>query len=384
MTPERFLADNLPVFLAELEELVAIESPTDHPAGVDAAARWLAPRLPGVRSLDLLELPETGPAVRAHRPGKGPRTLICGHLDTVWPVGSWPDLWRRDGDRLFAPGVYDMKAGVLFAAWLLRWLESPGAPDPDLEILVVPDEETGSVVSRPLLERTAERCRIGLVLEPTIADRCLKVARKGSGEFGIRVLGRAAHQGVDPERGVNAVVEMADLIRRIAELEAPEHGTTLGPNVIHGGSASNVVAARCDMKLDVRVWTAAEQARITRALTTLTPRAAGARIEISGGWNRPPMEPTPASLAVYEVARTAGLELGLEIPAARWGGSSDANLLAAAGLPTVDGFGPVGDGAHRADEHIVVDELPARFGLLATTVGALAGRPSDWPARTGA
>ena len=193
--------------------------------------------------------------------------------------------------------------------------------------------------------------------------------------------GRSAHQGVEPEKGVNAVLEGARLALEIAALSDPGQGTTIGPNVIHGGSASNMVADRCELRVDVRVWTADEQQRLEAAIHDLRPQIEGAQLVVEGGWNRPPFETTEASTAIFEHAAAIGRRLGLNIPAARWGGSSDANLIAAIGTPTVDGFGPVGGGAHHRDEHIVVAELPKRLALFAETIVSLADRPPGWPRR---
>jgi glutamate carboxypeptidase len=271
-----------------------------------------------------------------------------------------------------------MKAGVLLAVWALEALATAGGSHADLELLVTPDEEIGSLGSRPWIEAAARDADFVLVLEPTVAGGPLKIARKGSGEYLVRIVGRAAHQGVEPERGINAVVEAAHQVLALTALQDAAAGTTVGPNVIRGGTASNVVPESVELRVDVRVWRAAEQRRIERAITGLAPVLDGAAIEIGGGWNRPPMESTALSEALFDRARTAAASLGLDVAPVAWGGSSDANLTAAVGAPTVDGFGPEGAGAHQRTEHVVIDSIPDRLALLVRLLRSLAQPPESW------
>jgi glutamate carboxypeptidase len=264
-----------------------------------------------------------------------------------------------------------MKGGLLFIVELLRWLDATGVEHPSLEVLINPDEEIGSIASSDLITEAARRNDLALVLEPSTLDGILKLARKGSGEYRLTIHGRSSHQGVEPELGINAVVEAARQVLNLLELEDPGAGTTIGPNVLSGGSASNMVADHARLLIDVRAWTAAEQRRLDDGITSLEPTMDGIRFELDGGWNRPPMEPTPTSLAVFERARTIGTRLGLDLQWVRWGGSSDGNLVADAGTPTVDGLGPVGEGSHQRTESVVVDALPARLALLAELVASL-------------
>lgn len=370
--------DRLPQFLAELREMVEIETPTRHLPGLERLANWLERRLAPVARVERRDLDRHGPLVRALRPGTGCRVLLLAHYDTVWPVGSWPELWTRHDDRVLGPGVYDMKGGVLLAVWALEALADRGVAAPSVEFLVTPDEEIGSPGSRAAVVAAAHRADFVLVLEPTIAGGPLKIARKGSGEFILTITGRAAHQGVEPEKGRNAVLEAAHQVLALRALEDLAAGTTVGPNVLHGGSASNVVAERAELRVDVRVWRRSEQERISAAMARLAPVVDGTSLALGGGWNRPPMEPTPLSLALYERARAIGTELGQEIGSLRWGGASDANLTAAAGAPTVDGFGPVGAGAHQRDEHLVVSALPARLELLTRLLASFARPAESW------
>jgi glutamate carboxypeptidase len=365
----------LPSFVTELRELVAIETPTGHVVQANQAADWLAGRLSGFGDLTTETLPGYGRVLRLHRPGTAARVLLVGHYDTVWPIGSWPQPWRESGGRAFGPGVYDMKGGLLFLIELLRRLDAAAIEHPTLDVIINPDEEVGSPGSRRAIEALAAASDVALVLEPTTADGVIKVARKGSGEVTLTVRGRSAHQGAEPERGVNAVVEAAHQVLRLLELDDRALGTTVGPNLITAGSASNVVPDLAVLKIDVRAWTAAEQRRLDRGLAGLRPVLEGSTLELTGGWNRPPMEPTAASMALFERAREVGRGLGLDLRAARWGGSSDANLTAAAGTPTIDGLGPAGEGSHQLTESIFLDAVPARLALLCRLVESLVDPP---------
>jgi glutamate carboxypeptidase len=304
--------------------------------------------------------------------------LLSAHFDTVWPMGSWPERWRRENGRVTGPGAYDMKGGLLFILWMLRCLEASGRQHPHLEVLLNPDEETGSVDSRAAIETAARRADVALVLEPANLDGSVKLARKGSGDYVIDIRGRAAHQGAEPERGVNAVVEAAHQVLALLELQDPLTGTTVGPNVITGGTTSNTVAERVRILVDVRAWTESETRRLDEALRSLEPVLKDSRVQVDGRWNRPPMEPCRASLELFERTRRLAGELGTELRWVRWGGSSDANFAAAVGTPTIDGLGPLGEGAHQPTESVVVDAVPARIALLTELVASLAVRPEDW------
>ena len=360
-------------YLDELQALTAIETPTGDSSRLELAGDFLAERFAPFGQLDREQLPGYGPLLRLVREGTGARVLLLAHFDTVWPVGSWPTLWRIDGGRAFGPGVYDMKGGLLFILNLLRFLEAEGLPHPHLEVLLTPDEEIGSPGSRDRIEAAARRADFVLVLEPTNLEGNLKLARKGSAEYVVRISGLASHQGVAPEKGINAVVEAAHQVLRLLELQDLEAGTTVGPNVIAGGSASNMVPDRAEIRVDVRAWTAAEAARLDTAIQSLRPQVPGTEIVIDGGWNRPPMTVSPAAIELFERTRELGRELGLDLEWVRWGGSSDANLTAAVGAPTMDGLGPIGEGAHQIDEHIVIDEVPTRLALFTELVISLAG-----------
>ena len=364
MDTAEYFTSRLEAFLDDLATLVRLETPTGDAARMAAAMDWIATRVVGMAQISRSELAGFGPMLRLVRPGGSGRVLLLGHLDTVWPVGSWSECWQRREDVIRGPGVYDMKGGVVFLLWLLQAFEDLGGHHPTLEILLTPDEEMGSVSSRPHLVETARRADAVLVLEPATPDGDLKSARRGAGEYVVRIRGRSAHQGVDPGRGVNAVVEAAHAVLRLLELQDAGHGTAVGPNVLRGGTACNVVADAAELHVDVRTWSRDEMGRVHDAIQGLEPRLEGAEIRVSGGWNRPPMEQTEVSASLVRRAVAVGRRVGLLLRAVRWEGASDANIVAEEGVPTLDGLGPVGDGAHRETEHIRITDLPRRLALL--------------------
>jgi glutamate carboxypeptidase len=280
--------------------------------------------------------------------------------------------------RAHAPGVYDMKGGLLFILWMFRFLDHNQYAHPEIEVLLNPDEEIGSPGSRSHIEEAARRADFVLVLEPCTLDGHLKTARKGSGEYVVTIRGRSSHQGAEPDLGINAVVEASHQVLRLLELENRAAGTTVGPNVISGGTFSNSVPDLAEIRVDVRAWKRSETERLDRELRRLDPVLEGTSIHVLGGWNRPPMETSPVAGRLFERAKMIGHDLGLDLSPIRWGGSSDANLASAVGAPTIDGFGPSGEGAHQNDECIVIDEVPQRLALLSELVASLALPPEDW------
>jgi glutamate carboxypeptidase len=232
--------------------------------------------------------------------------------------------------------------------------------------------------SRSYIEEAARRADFVLVLEPCTLDGHLKVARKGSGEYVVTIRGRSSHQGAEPELGINAVVEASHQVLRLLELEDSAAGTTVGPNVISGGTVSNSVPDLAEIRVDVRAWQQSETERLDRELRRLKPVVEGTSIHVLGRWNRPPMEASPIATQLFERAKTIGDDLGLDLSPIRWGGSSDANLASAVGAPTIDGFGPSGEGAHQTDECIVIEDVPRRLALLSELVMSLAQSPEDW------
>ncbi len=374
----------LPAYLEDLKTLVGLETPSCPPhlegeareacrRGLRAAAAWLEGRFARFGTVSRVELP-TGPLLRVVRRGRGPHVLLLAHYDTVHPKGTWKQRWREEGERIYGPGVYDMKGGLLFIPWAVRYLIGAGLEHPHLTVLLTPDEEIGSLASREVILEAATLADAALVLEAPMRNGDLKVARKGVGHFRVRVRGRAAHQGVEPEKGVNAVVEAAHFVLHAVAQEDRDAGTTVGPNRIAGGFATNVVAPTAEIEVDLRAWTLAEARRVEAALKNYRPRLKGARIEVEGGLNRPPMEPTPDSLRLFELAREEAAALGFTVGAGRVGGGSDGNFTQARGVPTLDGLGPVGGDAHQPSEHVERPSLARRGALLARLLWRLV----DW------
>jgi glutamate carboxypeptidase len=300
--------------------------------------------------------------------------LALGHADTVWPMRTLKSMpFRRGQGRLWGPGVLDMKAGLaffLFAVRALRELEIPIAHE--VVLLVNPDEETGSKNSRAGTEALAARSKAVLVLEPgTGLDGRLKTARKGIGGYKLKVRGIAAHAGVDFQKGASAVVELARQIERISGFTDPDRGITINPGVISGGTRSNVIAAEASAEIDIRVPRAIYAKAIDRKFRALKSFDKRCALEISGGLNRPPMERGKGTVALFTLARRLAGELGVELLESSTGGGSDGNFTAALGIPTLDGIGAVGEGAHAAHESILIDRIPDRVALLAKLTAAI-------------
>ncbi|MFF2026756.1 M20 family metallopeptidase [Streptomyces sp. NPDC058171] len=307
-----------------------------------------------------------------------PRLLLVGHHDTVWPTGSLSTRpWRVADGVARGPGVFDMKAGLVQMFHALAALPSLDG----VRILVTGDEEVGSSTSRALIEDAARECAAALVLEASADGGALKTARKGTSRYAFAVHGEAAHSGLEPEKGVNAGVEAAHQVLAVHALDATLNGgspgsgaswtTTLTPTLVSAGSTANTVPARADFTVDVRVPTLDAQHRVDGLLRALPVRTPGARLDVRGGPNRPPLEPE-ASAGLFALAQEAAARLGLPpLTGAAVGGASDGNFTAGVGCPTLDGLGAVGGGAHAQDEHVVVEHLPVRARLLAELVKAV-------------
>jgi glutamate carboxypeptidase len=359
----------LPAMLADIEELVRCESPSSVLDAVAASAEVVA-RV-GERRLGVA--PERvvidGRTHLRWRLGSGPsQVLLLGHHDTVWPLGSLRThpFTVNDG-VLRGPGCFDMKAGLVLALHAVAQLADPGG----VTLLVTGDEEVGSPTSRSLIEEEAAGRAAALVLEASADGGALKTARKGTSMYRVRALGRAAHAGLEPERGVNATIELAHQVLAAAGLADAERGTTVTPTVVAAGRTVNTVPGEGAFDVDVRMWESAEQDRIDTAIRALPPVLAGARLEVTGGPNRPPLA-AGASMALFARARDLARGLGLPtLASAAVGGASDGNFTAGAGTPTLDGLGAVGGGAHADDEHVLVAELPGRAALLAALLSAL-------------
>ncbi len=353
----------------ELEALVVCESSSDDLAATRRCADLLCeiatPYLPG----DAERFVVDGRChLRWELPGAGERgVLVVGHLDTVWPIGSLEvhPFAVRDG-RATGPGCFDMKAGLVQMLHAIRALCDRGTPPP-VTVLVTSDEELGSPTSRLLVEESARRARAALVCEPSEAGM-LKSARKGVALYQVEVTGKAAHAGLEPEKGVNASVELAHQVLAIAELGDMALGTTVTPTVLSAGTTTNTVPARSRIAVDSRATTREEQERVDKAMRALLPVLAGAQLEVHGGPNRPPMPPA-TSVALLELARAAAAGVGLDWPGdVQVGGGSDGNFTSGVGTPTLDGLGAVGGGAHADHEHVLVDAMPERAALLAALI----------------
>ena len=353
---------------------MALESPSDHKAAVDrcgAAVLQAFERL-GAR-VDVLPQAVAGDHVRAEW-GTGPRrVLLLAHIDTVWPVGQLATMPLRAHDgRLYGPGVYDMKAGLVIGLLAVRaWLEADAGRDAHVVFLCTSDEEVGSATSRALIEEEARRSDAVLVLEPALADGIVKTARKGVGGYTLGVHGVPAHAGGQPGRGASAIVELAHQVLALQRLEDPQRGITVNAGVVGGGTRSNVIAERASAAIDVRISHVDDAARIDAALRALRPVTPRTRLEVAGRMNRPPMERGPGVIALYRMAQACGDDLGIAVGEGSTGGASDGNFTAALGVPTLDGLGAVGDGAHALDEHIVVGRVPECAALLAALIGRI-------------
>lgn len=352
-----------------LETMVNMESPSDDKALVDCFARFVGEEFARIGGrVTLVPAEGFGDHLRIDFPGAGSeRLLLLGHTDTVFPAGEAKRRpFQREGNRATGPGVFDMKGGILIMWQAIRALREVrgGLPRP-VTVLLSSDEEVGSKTSRTLIEGTALESKAVLVFEPSLPGGTLKTSRKGVGRFVVKTIGRAAHAGIDPEKGVNAIEEAAHHILALQRLTDFSKGTTVTVGVIQGGTRSNVVPAETTIEVDVRVKSMDEASRITQAIEGFRPVLRDARIEIRGGVSRPPMERTPATVKLFEVARAVANDLGRRLDEGSTGGGSDGNLTSALGVPTLDGLGAVGDGAHAVHEYIEVDHLPWRAALIA-------------------
>jgi glutamate carboxypeptidase len=354
--------------LEDLELLVNTESPSNEVELLQRSADVLASMIQRrLGSAARIVASLAGPHV--HWSGGGtPKALIVGHHDTVFPVGTVADrpFAIIDG-RATGPGVFDMKAGIVQAIHAIAALDDSSG----VELLITSDEEIGSGASRALIEERAVVCGRVLVCEPSADGGALKVARKGTGTFEVLVHGRASHAGLEPEKGVNSLVAAAEVINAVITFADPSKGTTVTPTMAKAGTADNVVPALTRVTVDVRVEQAGEKERIEMLFSGLTTSTPGARLEIVGGMNRPPM-PSSASSALFPVAVVAAAGVGLgEIEGVAVGGGSDGNFTAARGVATLDGLGAVGGGAHADHEHVLVDTMVQRARLLSAILAAL-------------
>lgn len=362
--------------LSLLQKMVEIESPSDDKAAVDRMGSFLAEAFETLGGQVTFYPQEVaGNHLKADFAGSsGKPVLLLGHFDTVWPMGTLTKMpFHIQDGRAFGPGVYDMKAGIAMMIFALRALKASGDNGHrSVTILLDTDEEVGSTTGRPVVEATAKGCEAVLVLEPSQGPQGhLKTSRKGVGDITIRVRGRASHSGVDFEKGQSAIVELARQLLEIVKFSDPSRGITVNPGVIQGGTRSNVVAAEAWAEVDQRVVHAADAALLEQKFAALKPFNPECSIEISGGMNRPPMERTEGTVRLFGIAREIAGSIGLEIAESSTGGGSDGNFTSALGIPTLDGLGALGEGAHATNESVVIQQLPQRTALLAGLIRSL-------------
>jgi glutamate carboxypeptidase len=365
---------------ALLQELVEIESPSTHAGGVSAVADRLAPELESVGlRVERVPVDGAGPILRADNGTAARPVMLLGHLDTVWPLGTLAERPARlQGDRLFGPGSFDMKAGLVVATCALRALAAHG-PLPGVTVFFTPLEEVDCEPYRARMESAMESSAAVLGFEPAWPGGAVKTRRKGSGAVTLHAHGRAAHAGADFDKGRNAIVELA---RRCLEADALtdlERGVTVNVGVIRGGIRSNVVPELAEAEVDFRVRTLDDGRRVESALRALRSGDPGVSLQVEGGLHYPPLERTPGVARVYEAARRVAAEMGLELKEVSTGGASEAAFAAALGVPTLDGLGADGDGAHAEHEHVLIPSLPERAALAAGLIARLAAEAPPAP-----
>ncbi|MCE2514371.1 MAG: M20 family metallopeptidase [Acidobacteria bacterium] len=348
--------------------LVQHESPTPDKGAVDRCGRVLRRRLEAIgATVEMAASADTGDHLLATI-GNGPtRVMLLGHFDTVWPLGQLDRMPLREEDgRLYGPGIFDMKAGIAIGMLAARaLLTASRLGDRTLAMLFTGDEERGSGSSRELIEKEGRRADAVFVLEPSLPGGAVKTARKGCGEFELHIRGVPAHAGVEPGRGASAIDEMAAQITALGAIRGIRDGVSLNVGVVEGGGRPNVVAEHARAVIDTRVARQEDVHAVEDAIRGLRPTLDRTAIEVVGGFSRPPLVRTPAVVRLYERAREVAGELGRPLAEGGTGGGSDGNFTAALGVPTLDGLGAVGDGAHALNEHVETGELPWRAALLA-------------------
>jgi glutamate carboxypeptidase len=357
-----------------IRELVEIESPSDGKPALDHIATVLAKKFQALGGRAQIHPAQTaGNNLQIDFSGQtaAKPVLLLGHFDTVYPLGTLATMpCHIANGRLYGPGVFDMKSGIVLMLSAIEALQTwhGGLPRP-VTVFLVSDEEVGSSSSRPITESLAQQSAAVLVLEPAAAPRgAVKTARKGVGDYTLTVKGIAAHAGLDPGKGHSAILELARQIAVISKLNNLRQGLSVNPGVIRGGTRTNVVAAEATVEIDVRVKQAKQAAALNRKLRALKPFDKRCKLSLEGGINRMPMERTAGVAALYKKAKAIAAQLDWKLEEAAVGGGSDGNFTANLGIPTLDGLGGVGEGAHATHEHIVISELPRRALLLASLI----------------
>jgi len=371
-----YFAERCDQMVSAIRELVEIESPSDNKAAVDRISAAIARKFAALGGIV-----KTHPAKGfgnhlqvdfAGRSGARP-ALLLGHYDTVYPLGTLATMpCRIAGDKLTGPGVLDMKSGIALMLHSITALkEWHGELPRPVTVLLVSDEEVGSDSSRTITEALAKKVAAVLVLEPSYGlGGAVKTARKGVGEYQVKVTGKASHAGLDFQKGVNAIVELARQIEKITGFTDLKRGLTVNVGIVTGGSRTNVVPAEATAQVDVRIARLQDAAGIDKKMRALRPFNRKCKLQITGGINRPPMERTAGVAALYTKAVAIARDLGWKLCEAAVGGGSDGNFTAGLGIPTLDGLGAVGDGAHAAHEHIQISALPRQAALIAGLIEA--------------
>ncbi len=365
-----YARDHTDEIVDTLRQVVELESFSADKSSVDALGSYIKGRL---ESLDAkvraAPQSEFGDHLLADW-GEGPgQVLILCHMDTVWPQGTIQEKPFRIEDGLaYGPGILDMKSGVTIALHALKAIQSAGlSPPKRVRLLFNSDEEVGSPTSRSLIEEEAKKSEYVLVLEPAAGSSgALKIGRKGVAMFQVKVTGRAAHAGNEPEKGISATEELAHQVIHLHSLTDLEIGTTVNVGVMNGGTVRNQIAPYAEALVDVRVATMSEADRVINEILGFRPSLPGAAVEITGGLNRPPMEKTPDTARLLDTARGLAQPLGIDLLEAHVGGGSDGQFAAAVGAPVLDGLGGVGEGPHADHEHVIVSALAERVGLIAS------------------
>jgi glutamate carboxypeptidase len=360
-----------------IRRLVECESPSDDPAAVTRFVELVSDTIAPYAKVKTHSGGSFGRTLVAEMKTPGKKTgqvLALGHSDTVWPLGTLKTMpFREAGGRLWGPGVLDMKAGIAFFIYAVQGLRELDIAVPSKVVLQLnPDEEVGSEASRSLTESNAKQSKAVLVLEPgTGLTGKLKTARKGVGDYTVTVKGKAAHAGVDFGAGASAIVELARQINQIAGFTREDQGITVNPGVISGGTRTNVVAAEARADIDIRVLKLKDAPALEKRFRELKPYDERCKLEVTGGLNRPPMERSVGIVKLFQLAEKLGAELGLKLEESLTGGGSDGNFTAAAGIPTLDGIGAVGEGAHASNESILIDRMADRTALIGKLLAAL-------------
>jgi len=369
---EEHLQAHMGAMINLVRDLVQYESPSHNKHAVDELGQYLADVFRGAKARVTMHWTDGfGDHMQADFEGEGKRVLLLGHHDTVWDVGTLKSMpFRQENGRLWGPGVLDMKTGIVQALFALDALRAVrgNLPRP-VTVLSVTDEEVGSESSRKITERIAKECAAVLVLEPSYGlQGALKTARKGVGDYTIRVTGKASHAGLDFTKGASAILELSRQLLKVEKFTDLKKGITVNPGVIRGGTRTNVVAAEAACEVDARISELGQSALLEKKFRGLRPIDRRCTIEVDGGINRPPLERTAGVAKLFRLAQKLGAEDGLNLKEASVGGGSDGNFTATLGIPTLDGLGAVGEGAHATNESVLINQLVPRTLLLARLI----------------